>query len=144
MNRRTHARGSSLFLIELILSILFFAVASSVCVQFFVKARLMSQTSTQLTTAVSACSTASQTIAAGDSLSDISALLSAVYPDAETSLDGLDTASVPVTLTLSPELSAGLSLSGHLLTAKLSWTPENADTPLYTLTVKKHLTGGEL
>lgn len=79
MNRRTTARGSSLFLIELIISILFFAVASSVCVQFFVKARLMSREAAQLTEAVAACTTASETIASGDSLETISDRLRAVY-----------------------------------------------------------------
>lgn len=143
MNRRTNARSSSLFLIELIISILFFAVASSVCVQFFVRARLMSRESAQLTEAVSACSTASETIASGDSLADIAAALSAVYPDASVSFDGLTDGSSPVTITLSDTLTAACTLDGQLLTASLSFTPEQADTPAYTLTVKKHLTGGE-
>ena len=143
MNRRTNARSSSLFLIELIIAILFFAIASSVCVQFFVKARLMSRESAQLTEAVSACSAASETIASGDDLADIAAALSAVYPDATISFDGLSDGSAPVTLTLSDTLTAVCSLDGHLLKAELSFTPQGADTPAYTLTVKKHLTGGE-
>lgn len=143
MNRRTNARSSSLFLIELIISILFFAVASSVCVQFFVRARLMSREAAQLTDAVSACSTASETIASGDSLADIAAALSAVYPDAAGSFDGLTDGSAPVTIALSDTLTAKCTLDGQLLTANLSFTPEQADTPVYTLTVKKHLAGGE-
>ena len=39
---------SSLFLMELILVILFFAVAGSICVQIFVKAHLLSQSSSDL------------------------------------------------------------------------------------------------
>ena len=52
MKRRTTARSSSLFLMELIIAILFFSVAASICVQFFVKARLMSQEAAQLDAAV--------------------------------------------------------------------------------------------
>lgn len=143
MNRKTNARSSSLFLIELILSILFFAVASSVCVQFFVKARLMSREATQLTEAVADCTKASQAIVSQDSLSAISAALSSVYPDARISFDALETDTEPVTVTLSSTLSASCSLSGRMLIVDLSYLPEDADTPLYTLTVKKHLTGGE-
>lgn len=143
MNHRTNARSSSLFLIELIIAILFFAVASSVCVQFFVRARLMSRESAQLTEAVSACSTASETIASGNSLADIAIALSAVYPDATISFDGLTDGSAPVTLSLSDTLTAVCTLDGRLLKAELSFTPQQTGTPIYTLTVKKHLTGGE-
>jgi hypothetical protein len=50
---------SSLFLIELMLSILFFAIASSVCLQMFVKAHTLSQDSRDLTFATEAASTLS-------------------------------------------------------------------------------------
>ena len=43
---------SSLFLMELILSILFFSLASAVCVQLFVKSHLISRQSTDLTNSV--------------------------------------------------------------------------------------------
>ena len=43
---------SSLFLMELILSILFFSLASAVCVQLFVKSHLINRQSTDMTNAV--------------------------------------------------------------------------------------------
>ena len=43
MNRKNRAQSSTLFLLELILAILFFSLASAVCVQFFVKSRLLSR-----------------------------------------------------------------------------------------------------
>ena len=48
MTRRNRAKSSSLFLLELILAILFFSIASAVCVQFFVKSHLLSQESREL------------------------------------------------------------------------------------------------
>ena len=46
---------SGLFLMELILSILFFSLASAVCVQLFVKSHLISQQSVDLNSAVERC-----------------------------------------------------------------------------------------
>ncbi len=43
MKHRNRAQSSSLFLLELILAILFFSLASAVCVQFFVKSHLLSR-----------------------------------------------------------------------------------------------------
>ncbi len=42
MNKRNRAQASSLFLLELTMAILFFSIASAVCVQIFVKSRAMS------------------------------------------------------------------------------------------------------
>ena len=53
MNRK--GSKSALFLMELILAILFFAAASAVCVQLFVKAHLMSQDTVDLNRAVARC-----------------------------------------------------------------------------------------
>ncbi len=144
MNRRTSARGSSLFLIELIISILFFAVASSVCVQFFVKARLMSREASQLEEAISACTTASETISSGTSLEDISDRLKAIYPDYAVDLTSLlsDTDNAGETQPLSEELTASCSMKDGILTVLLSYTPSSADEAIYTLTVEKYLPGG--
>lgn len=49
------ARRSSLFLMELIMAILFFALASAVCVQLFAKAHLTGQATQDLNGAVSQC-----------------------------------------------------------------------------------------
>ena len=144
MNRRTTARGSSLFLIELIISILFFAVASSVCVQFFVKARLMSREAAQLTEAVAACTTASETIASGDSLETVSDRINTVYPGCQADLTTLLTDGGTQTLQLSEELTAICFMDGQMLTVILHYTPSASASPLYTLSVDKYIPGGDL
>lgn len=58
---------SSLFLIEMIVVILVFALASAVCASLFVQARLTSRRSSQLTLAVTRCQNAVEHLrAAGD------------------------------------------------------------------------------
>lgn len=54
MNRRISK--SSLFLMELIMAILFFAIATIVCVQLFVKSHVLSEESVRLNYAVNWCS----------------------------------------------------------------------------------------
>ncbi len=46
--QRKPAKRSSLFLLELIIAILFFCLASAVCVRFFVKSHIMEQETTVL------------------------------------------------------------------------------------------------
>lgn len=55
------ASKSELFLMELIFSILFFSIASAVCVTLFVHARLTSIESTQLTAATLQAQSAAET-----------------------------------------------------------------------------------
>lgn len=57
-NYRTHK--SSLFLIELILAIAFFSLASAVCVQLFVKSHLLSKEAAQLNTGVNLVTSAAE------------------------------------------------------------------------------------
>lgn len=56
---RTHS-GSSLFLMELILAILFFSVASAVCVQLFARAHTASEQSAALNRSVLAAESAAE------------------------------------------------------------------------------------
>ena len=62
MVHKSRARSSSLFLMELIFAILFFSVASAVCVEFFVKAHLLSRDSDALSRAVNECAGAAEII----------------------------------------------------------------------------------
>ena len=57
-NYRTHK--SSLFLIELILAITFFSLASAICLQLFVKSHLLSQETTQLNIGINLASSAAE------------------------------------------------------------------------------------
>lgn len=81
MIRKSRARSSSLFLIELILAILFFSVASAVCVQLFVKSHLLSTDSNALNHAVNECANVAEIVASADSTEDVLNKLKGIYPD---------------------------------------------------------------
>ena len=68
---------------ELILAILFFSVASAVCVEFFVKSHLMSLDSGMLTHAVNECSGAAEILCTSDSPAEGIELLSELYPEGD-------------------------------------------------------------
>ena len=53
---------SALFLIELIIAILFFALSSAICVQLFAKAHLISQKSSNVTMAINCAQTAAELV----------------------------------------------------------------------------------
>lgn len=59
MNKQP-SRRSSLFLTELIIAILFFSLASTVCVRIFVKSHTLEQESIQLNHAISAASSVAE------------------------------------------------------------------------------------
>lgn len=75
-------RSSSLFLLELIFTILFFSVASAVCVRVFVRAHILSRDARALQEAVSLCSNAAEASNASSSASEALASLAALYPEA--------------------------------------------------------------
>lgn len=60
MIRKNRPRSSSLFLMELILAILFFSVASAFCVQIFVKSHLLSRHAAAQRHAVTECTNAAE------------------------------------------------------------------------------------
>lgn len=80
MLRKSRPKSSSIFLMEFILAVLFFSVASSVCVQFFVKAHILSQHSQTLSHAVSECSSIAEICRASESLMEAETLLTKEYP----------------------------------------------------------------
>lgn len=68
---------STLFLMELILAILFFSIASAVCVQMFVKSHLLSKESRELNHAVIWCESMAETFyGCNGDLSKVSEILS--------------------------------------------------------------------
>lgn len=83
MKHRSRANSSSLFLLELILSILFFSIASAVCVQLFVKSHILSTNARELNRSViEVSSIAELTNTAQDTDSAIQEILS-LYPNSE-------------------------------------------------------------
>lgn len=81
MVHKSRARSSGLFLMELIIAILFFSVASAVCLQFFVKSHLLSLDSDVLTRSVNECSGAAEIICTAESLEEGISLLRRQYPN---------------------------------------------------------------
>lgn len=73
MKYQRHNNISSLFLLELILAVLFFSVASALCIQIFTKAHLMSQDARDLNFAVNKVSSMAEQILAGTLHSDTAA-----------------------------------------------------------------------
>ena len=71
MLKRTPAKRSSLFLLELIIAILFFSLTSAVCVQFFVRAHLISRQAQELNQALEKVSGCTEIFLAGDDFSDV-------------------------------------------------------------------------
>ena len=73
MKYQRHNNISSLFLLELILAVLFFSVASALCIQIFTKAHLMSQDARDLNFAVNEVSSMAEQISADTLHSDTAA-----------------------------------------------------------------------
>ena len=65
MKYQRHNNTSSLFLLELILAVLFFSVASALCIQIFTKAHLMSQDARDLNFAVNEVSSMTEQMSDG-------------------------------------------------------------------------------
>lgn len=91
MKYQRHNNTSSLFLLELILAVLFFSVASALCIQIFTKAHLMSQDARDLNFAVNEVSSMAEQISA-DTLHPATAASSG-----DTAASSGDTASDPST-----------------------------------------------
>ena len=88
--KRTPAKRSSLFLLELIIAILFFSLTSAVCVQIFVRAHLISRQTREENIALEKISGVTEVFLAGDSIQDLPGVTS------DTSADPSSSVSSPV------------------------------------------------
>ena len=79
MKYQRHNNTSSLFLLELILAVLFFSVASALCIQIFTKAHLMSQDARDLNFAVNEVSSMAEQMSDG-TLQDAPTMTAAMHP----------------------------------------------------------------
>ena len=79
MNKRNRAQASSLFLLELTMAILFFSIASAVCVQIFVKSRAMSLHAEELNAAVREVSSAAEIVRASKSRAEAEEMIRSFY-----------------------------------------------------------------
>ena len=145
MTHRNRAKSSSLFLVELILAILFFSIASAVCVQFFVKSHLLSRDARELNVAVTEVSNAAELINAADNTSSVLEMIQSEYPecnskkpsrilvyfDQDFSGCGEKDAAYLLHIELSEEKS--------MLTGTLNMTRLKDDTSIYSLDILHHL-----
>ena len=124
MKYQRHNNISSLFLLELILAVLFFSVASALCIQIFTKAHLMSQDARDLNFAVNEVSSMAEQMP-DDSLQDAAAYYDSSYASCEKA-----DAVYVLTVHYEPE--------DTLLKAHISMDTIADNRNIYTLDVTKH------
>ncbi len=134
-------RGSSksgLFLMELIIAIAFFAVASAICIQLFAKAHILSAESSSLHMAVSTAQSAAACFKSTDGSSqDMARLLSATV-QGDTLTAGYDADGKPAEdgqFQLTVQLDTAISPA----TATIVVTDTTRSTVLYQLVATKYL-----
>ena len=124
MKYQRHNNTSSLFLMELILAVLFFSVASALCIQIFTKAHLMSQDARDLNFAVNEVSSMAEQMSDG-TLQDAAAYYDSSYASCEKA-----DAVYVLTVHYEPE--------DTLLKAHISMDTIADNRNIYTLDVTKH------
>ena len=124
MKYQRHNNTSSLFLLELILAVLFFSVASALCIQIFTKAHLMSQDARDLNFAVNEVSSMAEQMP-DDSLQDAAAYYDSSYASCEKA-----DAVYVLTVHYEPE--------DTLLKAHISMDTIADNRNIYTLDITKH------
>lgn len=147
MKHRNRAQSSSLFLLELILAILFFSLASAVCVQFFVKSHLLSRDARNLNYAVNECSGIAEIVNASNGTADALDLIQQVYENAETESVNGSSICIYYNDKFTPcgpansayKLLTALTEEDKMLTAYISMEQDDLEAPIYQLTVKHHL-----
>lgn len=149
MKHRSRARSSSLFLMELILAILFFSVASAVCVQIFVTSHMLSNNSRALNYGVNECASLAEIIDTADGIEDCLLLLKKAYPGGTFSGSGTaaeadllfcydDSFSFCGKENSSYTLSLHLSQADHTLTARMDFSEASGES-IYQLETKYHI-----
>lgn len=155
MQSQKHVRSSGIFLIELILAIFFFSLASAVCVQIFVKSHLLSRDSERLSHAVNECCSVAEVLTCAESLDAAIAQLQILYPqmqaaawsvsncyDTEFNPCSQKDAAYQLTVTINDisgtfSDNAGTALSTY--EARLAFKEYTSDTVIYSLTVSHHI-----
>ena len=148
MKYQRHNNISSLFLLELILAVLFFSVASALCIQIFTKAHLMSQDARDLNFAVNEISSMAEQISAGTLHSDTAASSDDTASDPSTQMpdDSLQDAAAYYDSSYASceKADAVYVLTVHyepentLLKAHISMDTIADNRNIYTLDVTKH------
>jgi hypothetical protein len=155
MQSHKHVRSSSIFLIELILAIFFFSLASAVCVQIFVKSHLLSRDSERLSHAVNECCSVAEVLTTAESLDAAITQLQILCPhmqvaapsvticyDAEFKPCSQKDAAYQLTVTISDISGTFADNDSNALStyeARLAFKEYTSDTVIYALTVSHHI-----
>lgn len=150
MNYKNRAQPSTLFLLELILAILFFSLASTVCVQFFVKSHLLSRNARNLSHAVNECSGIAEIINTSDGMEHALRTIQELYTSADTEDTGdgnspiiriyYDKGFIPCkSVEAKYILKTTLQLDNRMLAAGISMEEACSDHSLYQLSVRHYL-----
>ena len=145
MERSKSTNGSGLFLLELTFAILFFAIASSVCLQIFAKAHTMTSDAAELSRAVAECSSAAEIVDSAGSSEELFGTFSAAYPMCSISGTTLE---VSYDKSFEPcsddaaaqyKMTVGISEGSGGITAEIAFS--SADGEIYSLSVFRHIQG---
>ena len=148
MTRRNRAKSSSLFLLELILAILFFSIASAVCVQFFVKSHLLSQESRELQVSANEVSSVAELISTSSDEQAAIDLICSEYPGAQTSDTDKVTVFYDEDFSKSAQkdavyvLNITLTREDFMLNAEMSMQKLKDGKDIYSLDISHHLQRG--
>ena len=82
MKKRKRASSSTLFLMELIVAVMFFALAATVCIAVFVRAHVLSTDAKELNMAANLTSDAAEIIRSQNSISGVRSLFIRSYKNA--------------------------------------------------------------
>lgn len=140
--KKYQAHKSSLFLMELIIAIVFFALASSVCLQLFVKSHLLSARTKELNTAVNLCTSAAEFIRQCEGSGEI---LQELMPQLTVSQEDSLLAYYDEKFQVCSQENADYLLKIHLdtgetmVSAQVSLTAEDSKEIIHELPVKVHL-----
>lgn len=139
--KKENAKRSSLFLIELMAAILFFALASAVCIQAFAKSHTKSIETSELNMAVSKVQSAAEVFQSSDSPAE---MLLTVFPEGTINGDTFteyldDDYSSCRKKDAFYILKVVISQAGQDQTAQITVSSNNSGKILYALEVKKHL-----
>jgi len=138
MNQQKQVKSSGIFLLELILAIFFFSLASAVCVQIFVKASLLSRQSTTLYFAVNECSALAEQISVSGSMEQMN--LSDLYYDENYSPCNANESTYRLHITWK-DLSPGITdtdSSFHTLSVSLVFEETGGNGQIYNLEIIHH------
>ncbi len=130
---------SSIFLLEIMLNILFFAILATICIQLFFKARMLSKNALLLDHAVATCTSIAEVY---QSVQDGKEIIMTLYPDAielnETILLYFNENRLPCTEADS-FYRVVLEYDERQHTAKISFYPKDGTSLIYSLEVSSHM-----